>query len=249
VYGALVRVRCIRLRAIDCDKVPDRKGAQRRPPLQPGHAGHTSHNTIAPAAARRQRVVGDRNHTVADAVDSRNLPQPSKRHGAASSAPARALSVGQMSAVADEDRTHNGLMSRRALMVVSLFVVLVISAGAGGFFVGESTRKSDQQVARERTAAVSSGVAAKGAEVKTRYLAIMERAEKKIKDRNKVVLRRVVKRLKKQAEREAQQSFASGSQSGFSSGRDAGVEEGVLKASDELTCSDDLDVALPYCNY
>lgn len=135
------------------------------------------------------------------------------------------------------------------VVLVPLLVVLLASVGAGGFFVGQGTRKGDQQVARERTAAVSSAVAMKGAEVKTRYLALMKHAEKKIKNRNKVVMRRLVKRLKKETERKAQQSYASGSQLGFSTGREAGVEEGVLKASDELTCSDDVDVALPYCNY
>jgi uncharacterized protein HemX len=135
------------------------------------------------------------------------------------------------------------------VVLVPLLVVLLVSIGVGGFFVGQGTRKSDQQVTRERTAAVSSAVAMKGAEVRTRYLALMERAEKKIKNRDKVVMRGVVKRLKKEMERKAQQSYASGSQSGFSTGRDAGVEEGVRKASDELTCSDDVDVALPYCSY
>ena len=133
--------------------------------------------------------------------------------------------------------------------LVALVLLLLAGASAGGFFLGQSTRMSDQQISVERTAAVSSGVAAKGAEVKTRYLAIMERGERKLKARNKVVMRRVVKRLKRQAVREAQQSYASGSQAGFSSGREAGVDEGVLKASDELICSDDVDVALPYCNY
>jgi len=81
----------------------------------------------------------------------------------------------------------------------------------------------------------------------------MARAEKKIKDRHKVVLRRVVRNLKKSGDQKAQQSFASGSQTGFSSGKEQGVEEGVEegleRGSDELTCSDDLDVPLPPCDF
>lgn len=145
-----------------------------------------------------------------------------------------------------------GRMIPVAFLVVPLVVLLLAGVGLGGFMVGQGTRSSDQQIARERTAAVHSGVraavAAKGAADKAGRLRIMERAEKKLKDRNKVVTRRVVRKLKKVMERTAQQSFASGSQAGFSNGKEAGVEEGVQKASDELTCSDDVDVALPYCN-
>ena len=42
--------------------------------------------------------------------------------------------------------------------------------------------------------------------------------------------------------------YSSGSAAGYSSGNADGIEEGIDVASDELSCSDDMDVALPFCN-
>lgn len=141
---------------------------------------------------------------------------------------------------------------RRARLAAGLLLGLVAGAAlsVGGYFVGQGTRKSDEQVARERAAAVTKAVAAKGAEDHAKRLRIMARAEERQKRRQRVVIRRVVRKLKKSADRKAAQSFASGQSSGYSSGRDAGVEEGIVRGSDQLTCSDDPDVTwLPFCNY
>lgn len=140
-------------------------------------------------------------------------------------------------------------------ILVPILVLAILATGVGGYFLGQSTRKSDDVVVSERAAAVSRAVAAKGAEDKKLRLRIMERQEARLKARNRSVTRRVVRRLKKAMERRANQAYASGSSAGFSSGRNAGVnegreegiQEGIAVASDEVTCSDDPDVPLPYC--
>ena len=146
-----------------------------------------------------------------------------------------------------------------AFVLIPVLVLVVLAAGVGGFFLGQSSRKSDEVVATERAAAVSRAVAAKGAQDKKLRLRIMERQETRLKARNRSVTRRVVRRLKKAMERRANQAYASGTSAGFSSGRNAGVaagreegleegiQEGINVASDDLTCSDDPDVPLPYC--
>lgn len=161
--------------------------------------------------------------------------------------------------LAEPDKSERSIPLRALL--IPLIVLLLAGAAIGGYFFGQSSRQSDAQVAQERTnavnvavrRAVNDAVAKKGAEDKEKRLRIMARAEKKIKDRNKVVVRRVVRNLKKSGDRKAQQSFSSGTQSGFSSGKEQGVEEGVEegleRGSDELTCSDDLDVPLPSCDF
>lgn len=153
---------------------------------------------------------------------------------------------------------------RRVLKTLALIVPLILAVGAATFFVGQATRESDDQVAREQRAAVRQAVAVavpkaveiavakKGAEDKEKRLRIMARAEEKLKARHRTVLRRVVRKLKKSGDRKAQLAFSNGSSSGYSSGREdghvEGVQDGIVTASDQLTCSDDPDVGfLPYC--
>lgn len=143
----------------------------------------------------------------------------------------------------------------RAFRVIAMTLgTIIVATGllAAGFFLGQSTRKSDEQVARERAVAVRVAVERKGAEDKQLRIRMMERQEAKLKARHRSVIRRVVRKLKKSGDRRAQQAFASGNASGFSSGRqqgfDDGVDEGIERASDEVVCSDDPDVPLPYCN-
>jgi hypothetical protein len=78
-----------------------------------------------------------------------------------------------------------------------------------------------------------------------------KRAVKHQKNHDTAVLRRVVRRMKVRARREAEAAraagYSSGNSAGFNTGHSVGVDDGVKKASDELTCSDDLDVPLPFC--
>ena len=83
-------------------------------------------------------------------------------------------------------------------------------------------------------------------------------AEKKRSER---VIKRVVRKMKRSARRKMNEAYAKGQRDGYSSGnaagysaghssgRDEGYSEGMDEASDDLTCSDDPDVPLPYCNY
>ena len=79
-----------------------------------------------------------------------------------------------------------------------------------------------------------------------------KKAVKTQKNRDVKVLRRVIRRMKVRARRESKAArdagYSAGNSAGFSSGHSSGVDDGVRKASDELTCSDDLDVPLPFCN-
>lgn len=78
-------------------------------------------------------------------------------------------------------------------------------------------------------------------------------AVKTQKNRDVRTLRRVVRRMKSRARRETEAArnsgYSAGNSAGFSAGHSTGVDDGVRKASDELTCSDDLDVPLPFCNF
>lgn len=141
-----------------------------------------------------------------------------------------------------------------------LAVACIVGAFAGGFFTGQGTRMSDDQVAVQQRGAVNAAVARKGAEDKQKRLRIMARAEERMKKQHRKVIRRVVRKLKRSGDRKAEQSYSSGqsvgraagSREGFASGSAAGfasgTEEGMFRASDDLSCSDDPDVAwLPYC--
>ncbi|MGK2936185.1 MAG: hypothetical protein ACSLFR_00005 [Solirubrobacteraceae bacterium] len=122
---------------------------------------------------------------------------------------------------------------------------------ASGFFVGQSTRKSAEQVAKERTEAVNVAVVAavdrKGEEDKKLRLRMMARQETKLKARNRSVIRRVVRKMKRSGARKADEAYASGSAVGRNEGFETGVDAGIEKASDDVVCSDDPDVPLPYC--
>lgn len=147
-----------------------------------------------------------------------------------------------------DERTERTIPVR--VFIAPMLVVLLAVAGVGGFLLGQSTRQSDDQVRADRIESVNTAVHLNNAANKEKRVRMMERAEKKLKQRNKVVLRRVVKKLKKAAERKARESYASGSSAGFNNGHSAGEEDGLRKGSDSLTCSDDPDVTwLPGCYF
>lgn len=144
----------------------------------------------------------------------------------------------------------------RRPVIGALALVLVAAVGAGGFFGGQSTRKSDSQVTALTTKAVQ---AEKARQQELRRKALDER-----KARDKATLRRVVTKMKRSAARKAEQSYASGQTVGYSSGHSVGkdegetegyvegsadgYEDGLTTGSDSLDCSDDVDVYwLPSC--
>lgn len=144
----------------------------------------------------------------------------------------------------------------RAAWVVPVVAVLaalaVVGLIAGAFLIGQGTRKSDEQVAKEKRAAVAAAVLATQRADAAEQKRVVKRVREKQKRRTRVVVRRVVRKLKKSSERKAQQSYASGSAQGYSNGRqegyDAGTVDGATKATDQVTCSDDPDVTwLPFC--
>jgi hypothetical protein len=79
------------------------------------------------------------------------------------------------------------------------------------------------------------------------------------KRRSERVIKRVVRKMKRSARRKMDEAYAKGQRDGYSSGnaagysaghssgRDEGYSEGMEEASDDLACSDDPDVPLPYC--
>lgn len=116
-------------------------------------------------------------------------------------------------------------------------VAIAIPLIAAAFLLGQSTRKSDDEVHRDivvaRTAQKSFDT--KRAQVKTHNL--LQRQEKKLK-----------KVFNKRAKIRANKAYESGSSSGYSSGYKSGSVDGLIEGSDELSCSDDPDVTwLPAC--
>lgn len=140
-------------------------------------------------------------------------------------------------------KRHTG----RWLAFGALGLVLLAAAGVGGFFAGQSTRKSDEQVASEQQVAVkravTAAVAKKGAEDKAKRLRIMHRAATRMNAKH----RAEVRKLRQAAARRADQAYSTGNSVGRAAGYNEGVGDGITKASDDLTCSDDPDVPLPYC--
>jgi hypothetical protein len=125
---------------------------------------------------------------------------------------------------------------------ITLLVLAVLGGvGVGAYIYGKSTRQSDSQVDRRVVKAVAE---------RSRRADIEEkRAVKRAKGSQRKADRKVwKKRMEKAVNNARNVGYSSGSAAGYSSGRSTGVEEGLKKGSDELTCSDDLDVPLPPCD-
>lgn len=138
---------------------------------------------------------------------------------------------------------------RRTLL--SVFGVLLLAIAAGGaFLAGRDTRLSDQQVdaklAAQSQQDARKAKASEAAAVKDARLA-QRKADGKVWQ----------KRLERATKKAREAGYSTGSAAGYSSGKTDGysagnadgVEEGLVKGSDELTCSDDMDVPLPACNF
>lgn len=146
---------------------------------------------------------------------------------------------------------QQGRSPLRWVAVGALAIALLAGTAAGAFLGGQSTRKSEEVVRAETKAtvaaaveiAVTDAVEKKGAEDKAKRLKIMHRAAVRMKARHRVEIRKV----RRVGERKAARAYSSGSAVGQQTGYAAGVDDGITKASDDLTCSDDPDVPLPYC--
>lgn len=124
-------------------------------------------------------------------------------------------------------------------------VAIAIPLIACAFLLGQSTRKSDDEVQRNIVAAKTTqkAIDAKRAQIKTRNL--LQRQEKKLK---KVFNKRAKKRAEKAYKNGSSAGYSSGSADGFSTGYDSGAVDGLIEGSDDLSCSDDPDVTwLPAC--
>jgi hypothetical protein len=164
-------------------------------------------------------------------------------------------------------------INKRAITVGLIMGLLAAAIAVVAFFVGQGSRPDDQTIAarQHRAVVLASSIAArratdvKGAADHVARLKIMKRAADKQHAHQMEVVARVVQKqqtaAQKQAAVAAQSAYANGSSAGFTSGnaagRVAGVRDGfkagVVKASDNLSCSDDPTAQrvsnLPPCNY
>jgi hypothetical protein len=151
----------------------------------------------------------------------------------------------------------------RTMLRAAAIAAAAVGVGAASFFGGQATRMDDTARANERRDAVNLAVAkadnehaAQLAEVRLDAKAHEKRAVKRAVKRT---MKKERKRAAKLAERARSEGYSSGNtagygaghSAGYSEGNEAGVEEGIDEgidiASDDLTCSDDPDVPLPYC--
>lgn len=137
-------------------------------------------------------------------------------------------------------------------VLIAAAAVAVLGLLVGSFFLGQGTRKPDDQIAAEKRAAVVSAIALTRREDAAEQARVVKRVREKQKRRMRVVVRRVVRKLKRSSARRAAASYANGSAAGFTNGRaqgyDAGTQDGAREATDQVVCSDDPDVTwLPYC--
>lgn len=152
----------------------------------------------------------------------------------------------------------------QGLIRVAAIAAATVGVGAAAFFGGQTTRMSDEARANERQDAVAAAVqkaekqnAVEMAEMKQ---AAREHERKAVRKAKRSTRKLERKRAEQKAERARSEGYSAGNTAGYgaghsagysdgeSSGRTAGYEEGIDAASDDLTCSDDPDVALPYCN-
>lgn len=136
--------------------------------------------------------------------------------------------------------------------VLALLLLLLGGAGVTGWMLGQGSRLSEKAV----TAKVASAVERRADRAAKDRAAAVRSAKDLQRSRDDT---RWAKKLKSTVAKEKAASYdsgysagnnagyAAGNSAGYSAGNADGVEEGIETASDELTCSDDSDVALPPC--
>jgi hypothetical protein len=134
----------------------------------------------------------------------------------------------------------------RVIKRVFAIVAATLGVGAAAFFGGQATRMNDDAVASQKQVAVTIAVGKVRADAKVHERHAVRKAIRKTRTKTRTTERKRATRLSDQARNNG---YASGNSAGYSSGHSAGESEGINKASDELVCSDDSDVALPSCSY
>ena len=145
---------------------------------------------------------------------------------------------------------------RAAVISAGVLVTIALLVGATAAY---SDHKADARahVAEVKSLNARHGrqiVALKTAAVAHEKAAIkkaVKKAVRKQKRHDLRVMHRVAKKQKNRRNRESeaarQAGQAAGYSGGFNAGHEVGREDGLIEGSDELTCSDDLDVPLPPC--
>jgi hypothetical protein len=141
-----------------------------------------------------------------------------------------------------------GLTTARVLTVIALAIAVLGATFFAAWTLGKSTRQSDAAVTKK----VEQAVARRGERAKLDQGSAVAATKVSQRARAKKHLTKVVAKAKKNSYDKGYSAgssagYSAGNSAGYSAGNAAGVEEGVEKASDELTCSDDSDVALPAC--
>jgi hypothetical protein len=148
-------------------------------------------------------------------------------------------------------------LNRRTVAGSALLAAVALLLAFAAYSYGESTRMSDAQVDHQVSTTVEKAVAARGAKAASDQTAAVTATTKSVRRTTQKADRKVwMKRLKKHEDAAhaagystgSAAGYSSGNADGYSSGHESGVEDGIDTASDELTCSDDMDVALPMCN-
>ena len=157
------------------------------------------------------------------------------------------------------------MSSRNTIAVIGGTVaalVLILGAISASFMLGRETRDSDKVVEARVVAAVDH----RGEQAEAEVEEALAEQRQDFRERLKKVRKRArsagYKVGKKSGYQEGNNDgYAAGNSAGYSAGNSAGyssghsegveegVEEGIEKGSDELSCSDDLDVPLPPCDY
>lgn len=126
-------------------------------------------------------------------------------------------------------RSVGSVVPITTLVVVAVALPLIAAA----FFIGQSTRTSDQQVNKELASTAATQRAIDGKRAKTKTHNLLVRQEKKIK---KVLNKRAKKKAQKAYENGSANGYSSGNAAGYSSGHDDGSAEGLDYGVDLGAC-------------
>ena len=149
-------------------------------------------------------------------------------------------------------------IDRRFASVAAVLLVLGALLTFGAYSYGESTRKSDTHVNRLLESGIKAAVSERSKQAEAEQAravkaavtnAVKEAKRAQRKADKKIWTKRMRKAVQEAREEGAAAGYSSGNAAGFSAGHSTGVEEGIEQGSDELSCSDDLDVPLPPCNF
>ncbi len=151
-------------------------------------------------------------------------------------------------------------ISGRNILRIAAATAATIGVGAAAFFGGTSTRMSDDAVASQKTVAVKTAVQKTENEHAIEIDGVKDAAAAHERRTVKRAVKKAVKKERKRAQRLADTArnegysngsaagYGSGHSAGYSEGESDGFENGIDTASDDVECSDDPDVPLPYCD-